>query len=510
MTTVNNNRIAKNTLLLYFRMLFIMAISFYTTRVVLETLGVDDFGIFNVVGGVVSMLAFFNSSMATSTQRFLNYEMGLKNESALRKVFSNSINAHLLIAVFAFVVLETAGLWFVYNKLNIPVAQHNSAIWVYQCAVISFILNIITTPYNAAIIANERMNIYAYFSVIEGILKLLIVFLLVWLPISNKLKLYAILLLIVTAIIQALYAIYCICHFNECRYEFSWDLGLIKQLFSFTGWMLFGCISNMLSTQGVSILINLFYGVVFNASRAIAVQIQQAINTFVTNFMTAVKPQIIKSYAAGEKQQMYRLVFSSSKLSYYLLFVLSLPVLLYTEYILKIWLGQVPEYCVIFTRLVLVDLLINSVYTPIAQVNQASGRIRNYQLSISTLYLLVFVITYIVYKLGSPVYSTFIISIIISFLGLFVRIYILKKEDAFPAEGYVKEVILPLVPVSLCALIIPISLYLLLDISLMTFIINVAACLACSIVCIWKLGLNIQERSFVFDQIKNVCARLKR
>ena len=491
-------------------MLFIMAIAFYTTRVVLETLGVDDFGIFNVVGGVVSMLAFFNSSMATSTQRFLNYEMGLNNEATLRKVFSNAVNAHSLIGGFALIVLETIGLWFVYNKLNIPVSQHSSAIWVYQCAVVSFIISIITTPYNAAIIANERMNIYAYFSIIEGVLKLLIVFLLVWLPFSNKLKLYAVLLLVVTTVIQAFYAIYCTTHFKECRYELSWDLGLIKRLFSFTGWMLFGCISNMLSTQGVSILINLFYGVVFNTSRAIAVQIQQAINTFVTNFMTAVKPQIIKSYAAGEKQQMYRLVFSSSKLSYYLLFVLSLPVLLYTEYILKIWLGQVPEYCVIFTRLVLIDLLINSAYTPIAQVNQASGKIRNYQLSISILYLLVFAITYMIYKLGAPVYSTFIVSIIISVLGLFVRIYILKKEDAFPAEEYVQKVMFPLVPVSLCALIIPISLYLLLDITLVTFIINVAVCIFCSIICIWKLGLNIQERSFVYNQIKSVCARLKR
>lgn len=500
-TAENNKRIAKNTLLLYLRLLFIMVVSLYTSRVVLNTLGVEDFGIYNVVGGVVAMLAFFNSSMTTSTQRFLNYEMGKHNENSLQDVFINSINAHYLIGLISILVLETIGLWFIYNKLNIPASQFDAALWVFHCSVLSLFVSIISTPYNAAIIANEKMEVYAYFSIIEAILKLLIVYLLVVIS-FNKLKLYGVLLLCVSIVMRVLYNWYCIKNFKECTYKLKYSANLIKQMLSFSGWMLFGCVSSMLSTQGVNILINIFFGPVFNAARAIAVQVQSAVNSFVGNFMIAVQPQIIKSYSEKEYHYMYRLVFSSSKLSFYLLFILTMPVLFYADYLLQIWLEIVPKYSVFFTRLVLVELLISSLYTPIALVNQASGNIRNYQLAISVIFVFNFILTYIAFKIGMPAYSAFIISIILAIVGLFVRIFILKRDNCFPAKQYFVEVILPLIPISMFSIIIPITLKYYITISFMSFLLICLIGLLGTVLVIWFLGLDKQERNFIVNKLK--------
>lgn len=496
----NNTRIAKNTLLLYFRMLFTMAVALYTSRVVLNTLGVEDYGIFNVVGGIVSMLSFFNSSMATSTQRFLNYEMGRNNSDGLRDVFVNAVNAHYLIGAITVIGLETAGLWFVYNKLNVPAGQFDAAVWVFHCSVLSLFISIISTPYNAAIIANERMGVYAYYSIIEVVLKLLIVYLLVVIP-YNKLIVYGLLTLAVSVVMRILYNVYCIRNFAECKYRWSWNVQLMKKMFFFSGWMLFGCISDMLSKQGVNVLINIFFGPVFNAARAIAVQVQTAVNSFVTNFMTAVRPQIIKSYSAGDFRHMYRLVFSSSKLSFYLLFVLTTPVLIYTDLILQLWLKQVPEYCVLFTRLVLVELLISSAYVPIAQINHASGKIRNYQMAISIIFLVSFFLTYVLYKMGMPVYSTFILSVVLAVVGLFARVFILKRDNDFPASEYLLRVMLPLLPVAALSLAVPLLIYYYTDTTILSFILNSFAGLVSSVIMIWTIGLDKKEKSFITEKI---------
>lgn len=490
-------------------MLLSMAVSLYTSRVVLKTLGIEDFGIYNVVGGIVTMLAFFNSSMATSTQRFLNYEMGKGNScSNLQTVFSNAINAHYLIGVVTVFLLETIGLWFVYNKLNIPQEQFDAAIWVYHFSVLSLFVSIITTPYNAAIIANEKMGIYAYYSVFEVILKLVIVYVLMLFP-YNKLTLYGFLQLGVSVIMCFLYFRYCRKNFNECRYKWIWGKVQIKALFSFSGWMLFGCISDMLSKQGVNILINMFFGPVFNAARAIAVQVQHAVNNFVANFMTAVRPQIIKSYSAKEFDFMYRLVFSASKLSFYLLFVLTMPILLYAEYILDLWLDIVPEYCVLFTRLVLIELLISSAYVPIAQINQASGKIRNYQVAISIIFLMTFVLTYVLFKLGLPVYSTFVVSIILSIVGLIVRVLILKKENDFPAKVYMLKIMLPLFPIALMAFVLPYLLRHYMPVNFFCIIINSLLGLLCSCLVVWCFGLDKEERYFIKDRLSAIFIKLK-
>ena len=506
----NNKRIAKNTLVLYIRMLFTMGVSLFTSRVVLQALGVEDYGIYNVVAGFVSMLVFFNSSMATSTQRFLNYEMGKgEHSSNLQDVFSNAINAHFVIGIATVIILETFGLWFVNNKLNIPHEQLHAAIWVFHFSVATLFISIISTPYNAAIIANEKMGIYAYYSIFEVITKLAIVYILIVLP-YNKLILYGFLNLCVSTLMCFLYLRYCKRNFSECIYKWIWDKQQIKRLFSFSGWMLLGCFSDMLSKQGINILINMFFGPIFNTARAIAIQIQQAVKNFVSNFMTAVRPQIIKSYSARNFNYMYRLTFSASKLSFYLLFLLTIPILIYTEQILILWLDIVPEYCVLFTRLVLIELLISSAYGPIAQINQASGKIKNYQIAISVIFLLDFLLSYILYKQGLPVYTTFIVSIILSIIGLFIRVIILKKENDFPAKQYILKVMLPMFPIAFIAIVVPSLIYYWLPMNLLSVITNCLVGMSCACIAIWNLGLDKTEKGFIKCKLNGIIKKYKK
>lgn len=499
-TESKSKRIATNTAFLYVRMLFIMAVSLYTSRVVLNTLGIEDFGIYNVVSCAVSMLSVFNSSMNVSTQRFLNYEMGQNNLVQLQKIFANAVISHIFIAVISFLILETVGLWFVCNKLNVPASRYDSAIWVFHCSVAAFFVNVATSPYSSAVIANEKMGIYAYLSIIEVVLKLLIAYLLVWLA-FDKLVLYGVLILLVNLIVRYGFIFYCVRTFRECKFKWNLDFSIIKKMFSFSGWMFIGCISDMFSKQGVNILINTFFGAVFNASYAVAMQVHAAVNSFVQNFMTAVRPQIIKSYSEGNLDYMYRLVFSSSKFSFYLLFILCFPILLYADLILDLWLENVPKYCSLFTRLILMDLLISSAYVPIAQVNQASGNIGRYQMSISAIFFLNFILSYVLYKIGMPVYWTFVLSIFLSVLGLFVRLFVLNKENGLPILLYLKKVILPLPFVVLFASIIPLIFYFYARQSVVslaaTFIIS-SVCIAVSVLLI---GVDKQERSFILQKL---------
>ena len=440
----NNKRIVRNTAALYVRMLLMMAISLYTSRVVLQTLGVVDYGIYNVVGGVVTMIAFLNGALSTATQRYLNYEMGKGNSDGLSKVFSMSFWCFCMIALAAVIVAETVGLWFVINKLNIPAERADVALWVYHISVLTFVVELLVVPYKASIIAHEKMSVYAYISIAEVSLKLILIYLLVVID-ADKLRLYASMMFIATLLICYIDKLYCSRHFAECNVRLVWDRMLFKGLFSFSGWMLVGTITYILSTQGVNMLINIFFGAAVNAARGIALQVSNAINSFVTNFMMAVRPQIVKSYANGEHEYMYKLVFSSSKLSFYLLLIFTTPVFFYAEPVLGLWLDTVPEYTVLFTRLVLISTLVTTFYTPIGYASQASGKIRDYQLTIAAGFLLIFVCTYFLYKLGYGVEWTFYIAILIDIIGLLVRLVLLKKVIDFPLWPYLKTVGVPIV-----------------------------------------------------------------
>ena len=309
--TANNKRIAKNTLLLYFRMLFIMAINLYTSRIVLKILGIEDFGIYNAVGGIVAMFGFLTSAMSISTQRYITYELGKNNLKQLNKIFNTSITIHAVISVIILILAETIGLWFLYNKMTIPIERLNAALWTYQASIASAIILIMSIPYNATIIAHEKMSAFAYISVLEVVLKLAIVYLLL---ISNfdKLKLYSTLILIVQLIIRIIYGQYCKKHFLETKIHFIKDKSLFKEMLSFAGWNLWGNCAGIASTQGVNILLNIFFGPHINAARGIAVQVQGAVNQFASNFQTAINPQITKSYAQGDYNYMHNLIFSST------------------------------------------------------------------------------------------------------------------------------------------------------------------------------------------------------
>lgn len=500
----NNKRIAKNTGMLYIRMLLIMAVSLYTSRVILNVLGEQDYGIYDVVGGIVMMLSFMNSSLNTATQRFLNYEMGKGRSENLQKIFSISFICFGIIAIFVLILGETIGLWFVANKLVIPESRINIAIWVFHFSVMTFIVNLLTIPYQAAIIAHERMSIYAYISIAEVGLRLLLVLLLqiiAW----DKLLLYAGLIFASSCMIAFAYKIICSRLFPECHLKWSWDNRLFKGLFSFSGWMLIGTSTNLLSTQGISILINMFFGPILNAARGVAMQVNTAINSFVSNFLKAVHPQIMKSYAQNNIDYLYKLVFSASKFSFYLLFVLIIPILFNTNYILGLWLVRVPQYAVIFTQLILVDLLINAAYHPIGYVAQASGKIRDYQITISIGFCLIALFTWVVYKLGFPVYFTFIVAIVIDILGLFARLIVLYKTVTFPVRDYLRKVITPLLLIFLISMILsffPKQIYIF-D-TLLSVILYSLYCVGITSMGIWFIGLDKSEKNLISQGIHNI------
>lgn len=495
--STNNSRIAKNTGMLYVRMLLIMFVTLYTSRVVLKVLGEEDFGIYNVVGGVVTMFTFLNSALNTATQRYLNFEMGKGNTEGMKNIFSMSFWSFGLLAIVAVILAETIGLWFVNTQLTIPEGRMAVARWVYHFSVLSFVINLVTVPYNAAIIAHEKMSIYAYVSICEVVLKLLLVFLLTTIGI-DKLWLYSFMMLLVTCAISVTYWIICRRYFEECKLKWLWNRELFKGLFSFSGWMLSGTVTNILSTQGVNILINIFFGPLLNAARGVAMQIYSAVNGFVANFMTAVKPQIVKSYAQGDTTYMYRLVFSSSKIAFYLLLILITPIFFNVHEVLDLWLDKVPDKAELFTRLVLINLLIVSAYTSIAYISQASGKIRDYQLVISIGFTLIALLTWLAFKIGMPVESTFYIAIGIDILGLWARLWVLKRIVDFPVSSYLVEVIIPISAV----LVISIGGALLVGFlirtsSIILLLINMAIMMAVTVVSIWFVGMDKSEKQMV-------------
>lgn len=411
-TSDNNKRIAKNTLLLYFRMLLMMAVSLFTSRVVLNTLGVEDFGIYSVVGGIVGMFVFINNSMSSATQRYITFALGKGDKNRLQTVFSTTLQIHTLIAGLILLLGETVGLWFLYNKMQIPAERMDAAFWVMQCSIVSMVVMIVSVPYNADIIAHEKMSAFAYISILEVVLKLAIVYLLLVFS-YDKLILYAILILTIQILIRFCYSIYCNKHFEETRYKHVWDKKLFKEMTGFAGWSLFGNMAGVLFGQGLNMLLNVFFGPVVNAARAVAVQVQGAIQQFVGNFQTALNPQITKTYASGELNEMHRLMFRSARFSFYLLFFLSLPVLYETDFILTVWLKMVPENAVVFLRIMICTSLIYTIANPLIIANQATGRVMKYQAVCGTILLLILPISYLCLKMGCPAYSVFIVHFLI-------------------------------------------------------------------------------------------------
>lgn len=419
----DSKRIAKNTLMLYFRQILIMLVSLYTVRVVLNVLGAEDYGIYNVVAGVVTMFSFLGNAMATASQRYFSFDLGKNDNEHLKTTFSVTFQIYILLALFVVLIAETLGIWFVNHKLVIPEERLIAANWIFQAAIISFLLTLITTPYMAAIIAHENMKVYAYVSIVEVGLKLGIVFVLRFLP-YDKLIIYGILLAIVALINTSLYRIYCYKHFSECKFRFVKDKELFKEIVSYSGWNLFGSVSTVVRKQGITILLNLFFGPIVNAARAVSSQVSSAVMSFAQNFSNALKPQIIKLYAAEKRDDMQKMLMSGTKIVFFLMFIICVPFYFEAPYVMKLWLKTVPEYTVLFVRLVTIHALIDSISYPLMAVVQATGKITLYQIIVGGCRILNLPISYIFLKLGYAPETVFIVEILISILSLVFRIII--------------------------------------------------------------------------------------
>lgn len=362
-TNKDTKRIAKNTLLLYFRMFIMMFISFYTSRVVLNVLGVEDFGLYNIIGGIVVLFSILNGALSSSTQRFLNYEIGKDNKAGVTSVFKNSLSLHLILICVILILSESIGLWYVNNLLDVPIGRLRAANYIYQFTIATFVLNVLRVPFNASIIAYEKMNFYAYISIAEAILKLLIVYLLL-MSVYDKLIIYGFLMMMVTLIINMAYIIYCSYSFNDIKIGLSWNKEKIKSITSFSGWNLFGSVAVVSSQHGINLILNYFCGVALNAAAGIANQVTSAMYGFISNFQVAFNPQIVKLYAQNKKEDFFKLIFRASKFSFILFWLIGLPVLLTTPIIFDIWLNQIPEHSVSFTRIIIIYLLIDALNVP--------------------------------------------------------------------------------------------------------------------------------------------------
>ena len=498
-TSSANKRIAKNTLVLYVRMLFTMGISLFTSRVILQTLGVEDYGISSVVGGVISMFTFINAAMVSSTQRYLNFELVRGDANQLRSVFSTSLQIHALIALAIIVLSETVGLWFLNEKLVIPEARMHAAMWVYQCSILSCAVSIMSTPYNAVIVAHEKMSAFAYISILDVSLKLLVVYLLVVLP-FDKLIILAILNLLVQLFIRYIYTLYCHRHFPESYFQFRFNKTLFKEMFGFAGWSFWGNLAAILYTQGLNMMLNIFFGPIVNAARGIAVQVQSAVQQFVGGFQTALNPQITKNYASNNLPQMHSLMFRSARFSFLLLFFLSLPVLMETNFILTLWLKTVPDDAVIFTQIMICISLIYTTANPCIIANQATGKVKIYQMVVGGILLLILPISYVVLKLGAPAYSVFIVHFCIESLAQFSRMYMLRKLIHLPLWQYMKNIYIPIVSTVVIAIILPLVVRMQVAEGWLRFLAVGFTCVLSVGASSYFIGFTKQERVFFLDK----------
>lgn len=496
----NNKRIAKNTILLYFRTFFIMMITLYTSRVILGELGIEDYGIYNVVGGVVAMFAVISAALSSSISRFITFELGQGNISRLRTIISTSINIQLGISLVVLVLGESIGLWFLNYKMSIPPDRLIAANWVLHCSLITFCISLISVPYNACIIAHERMTAFAYISILEAVLKLAICYMIA-LSSSDKLIVYAILMVITSIIIRLAYGIYCGRHFAESRYKWVYDKAVLSEMTSFAGWNFFTNIAYIFNTQGVSLLINIFFGVTLNAARGIAGQVENAVMQFVNNFSTAINPQITKSYASGNKQQMFILVCRGAKLSYLLLLIFALPILIETEYILTLWLKYVPEYTIIFVRLSMISSMINILGNTCYTACMATGKIKRYVLWVTIMGFPVFPLTWVAYSLGMPAASSYIIYILV-YVGVNItRLYIMRELLQFPAMLFIKSVLVPILGTTIAGSIIPVFVSSLIEISFIRFLISCIISVLCCALAITFIGLTNHEREMTLGKL---------
>lgn len=499
----DNKRIAKNTIFLYIRMMVVMLVSLFTSRVILNTLGATDYGIYNVVGGIVTIVSFLNSALGASTSRFLTFALGEKNIQKQKSTFGACLNLHIGIALLVLILGETVGLWFFYEKMVIPDERMVAAFWVYQFSILTTMVSFTQVPYNASLIAHEEMSIYAYVGLYEAISRLIIAYLITISPI-DKLVFYGLLLLINTIVVQLFYRWYAVKHFEECRFSLVKDRALYKRLLSYGGWDLFGNLALVCQGEGVNLLLNVFFGPVVNAARAIAFQIQGAVTQFVSNFMTAVRPQVIKNYAEGNVDKMYTMTFYAAKFSYILMLALVVPIIYEIRFILGIWLGDVvPDETALFAVIVLMTYTWRTFHIAALMPYHAIGKIKTGNVTIGSLMIATLPIGYVLFKCGCPAYSVFLAIFAVEIVSMFAIYWLIHRYEYFPYKYVFTKILMPCGLVTIFTIIVPAFItHLMNDGWARLIIVGISTEFSLLLSALY-LGLNKEERTRIFSFIKN-------
>lgn len=501
-----NKRIAKNTIFMYIRMAITMCIGLYTSRAVLQALGVEDFGLYNVVGGIVSMFIILNNAMVNTTSRFITVYLAKDDELQTCRIFNMASLVHIVIAILVVLFAETIGLWYLENKLVAPEGRMFAAHWLYQLSILSAVFSILYVPYNAAIVAHEKMGVFAFIQIADSLLKLIIVLLLAYSPI-DKLIFYATLLTILSIVDLCVYFIYCKRHFAETKIMFYWNNSVFKEMMGFAGWTLVGNFVNFFYTQGLNLLLNAFCGPAANAARGIAVQVENIVKQFANNVQVAINPQILKSYSLNEMDRMYSLIMASSRYCFFLLYFLCLPIMLEANFILHLWLGIVPEHTVSFIRLILVIALFDTFVNPMFTANLACGKLKLYHFPLSILMVAFMFVTYYAIKLTGIAESVYISLLTVTFWGYIMKIYILYRQVGLKPKVYVKNVLQPVCLVVLISPIVPFLIHNSLDEGLIRLLITGFASVLSVLSAIYLLGVSKAERKFLIVFVIN---KLKR
>jgi len=479
---------------MYGRMLFVMVLSLYTVQFLLRVLGIEDYGIYDVVAGLVSMLAMISGTMETATQRYFSFAIGENKKDDIKHIFSLSISIYLLISLLIVILGETIGLWFVNSHLQIPVNRIIAANWIYQFALFSIIISMLIVPYSSLIIAYENMGLFSIITMIDSVLKLAIVYSISIFN-ADKLIIYGGLGLFIVIIKLIIFIYFSRAKYVECRYTFYWDSKLFKSMLSYSGWTLFGVTAGVANNQGNNILINIFFGPAANAARGIAFQVSNVISSFCNNLFVVMRPPMIKSYAEKNNTYMMYLFYLSSRLSFFLMLLIFLPLFIETELILKLWLGQINENMIIFTRLTLIYTLILAQHNPITTIMQATGRVKIYFSIVESTTLLSLPLTYLFFKLGYPVVSTFYVSIIVFFLAHFLRLYILQMVIKFSMKEYFKKFVFPIILVSILSVIMPLFIYFHMQYGIVRLLVIILSSSFSILILIYFIGIDKSERN---------------
>jgi O-antigen/teichoic acid export membrane protein len=508
-TAENNKRIAKNTLMLYVRMIFVTLVSLFTTRIILKALGVDDYGLYNVIGGVVALLGMLNSSVTAATQRYLSFDLGKNDIQSLKQDFSACLNIYIGLALVIIIFSETIGLWFVNSQLNIPDNRLVAANFVYQFTIFSSVLSLLWSPYNASLISHERMDVFAWISIVEVTLKLALTYSVLYIN-YDRLIIYGFFIFLSYVIVGSCYLLYSRIHFEECRFRWFFDKGVYKNLLDYSGWNLFGTSAGLIANQGVNILLNIFFSSAVNAARGIAYQISGIISQLFGNFYTAVKPQVTKYYAGNSIPEMYNLILSSARFMYYLALWIAIPVFFELPYIVHLWLGQTPDYLLTFASLTIICCVLDSFSNPLMSAALASDKIRGYQVVVSLINFMTFPMAFICIKIFNTPTVVFIVAIFISIAANIGRAYYAQKLVGLKMRIFFNKVILRILIPTILAPIIPYFITHLFSQSFIracsTFFISLIA----SSLIIYFTGTSKQEKQLILSYAKKAISKVTR